>query len=157
MKIWKFPLRKSSGVNNTLRQSLSLQSFSVENLWEIETLQFKPGDHQRGSTTKTSTSSPSLCASLPASSSVSPWSPTTSYFRTPPGFLDSPRPTPLEIFLQGHMEVDRNGKWVLAEPTTETVSDWDEVISSCRITLFSDFPWKSNTWLSIRGFTCLNQ
>ena len=28
----------------------------------------------------------------------------------PPGFSDSPRPYPQEIFLQGHMEVDRNGK-----------------------------------------------
>ena len=51
MKIWKLTLRRSSGVNNTLRQSLSIQSFSVDNLWEIETLQLKPGDRQRGSTT----------------------------------------------------------------------------------------------------------
>ena len=28
----------------------------------------------------------------------------------PPGFPDSPRPYPQEIFLQGHMEADRNGK-----------------------------------------------
>ena len=44
-------------------------------------------------------------------------------------------------------------KWVLAEPTTDTVSAWDELISSCRITLFSDISWNSNTWLSIAGFT----
>ena len=59
-------------------------------------------------------------------------------------------------FLLGHMEVDRNGKRVLAEPTTDTASAWHEVISSCRITLFSDILWNSNTWLSIDGFTCLN-
>ena len=51
MKIWQLTLRRSSGVNNTLRQSLSIQSFSADNLWEIETLQLKPGDRQRGSTT----------------------------------------------------------------------------------------------------------
>ena len=48
-------------------------------------------------------------------------------------------------------------KWVLAEPTTDTVSAWDEVISSCRITFFSDILWNSNTWLSIDGITCLNR
>ena len=47
-------------------------------------------------------------------------------------------------------------KWILAEPTTDSVSAWDEVISSCRITLFSDIPWNSKTWLSIGGFTYLS-
>ena len=51
MKIWKLTLRRSSGVNNTLRQSLSLQSFSSENLWENGTLILKPGDRQRGRST----------------------------------------------------------------------------------------------------------
>ena len=59
-------------------------------------------------------------------------------------------------FLQGHMEVDRKSKRFLAGPTTDIASAWDEVISSCTITLFSDIPWNSNTWLSIDGFTCLN-
>ena len=63
-----------------------------------------------GAPQTTSTSSPSMCVSLPAFSSVSPWSPTTSYSRTPPGFPDFPRPSPQEISLQGHMEVDGNGK-----------------------------------------------
>ena len=47
-------------------------------------------------------------------------------------------------------------KWVLAEPTTDTVSAWNEVISSCRITFFSNILRNSNSWLSIGGFTCLN-
>ena len=48
-------------------------------------------------------------------------------------------------------------KWVLAEPKTDAVTAWDELISSCRIKLFSDIPWNSNTWLSIAGITCLNR
>ena len=63
-----------------------------------------------GAPKSTSTPSPSVCASFPASSSVSPWSPTTSSSRTPPGFPDSSRPSPQGISLQGQMEVDRNGK-----------------------------------------------
>ena len=63
-----------------------------------------------GAPQTTSTSSLSMCVSLPASSSVSPWSPTTSLSRTLPRFPDSPRPYPQEIFLQRHMEVDRIGK-----------------------------------------------
>ena len=51
LKIWKLTLRRSSGVNNTLRQSLSLQSFSSNNLKENEILGLKPRDRQRGSTT----------------------------------------------------------------------------------------------------------
>ena len=110
MKIWKLTLRRSSGVKNTLRQRQSLQSFSfgqflrkrnpATQTWKIA---------NAGAPQTTSTSSPSMCISLPASSSVSPWSPTTSYSRTSPGFPDSPRPYPQEIFLQGHMEADRNG------------------------------------------------
>ena len=51
-----------------------------------------------------------MSASLPASSSVSPWSSTTSCSRNPPGFPDSPRLSTQEMFLQGHMNVDRSGK-----------------------------------------------
>ena len=69
-----------------------------------------------GAPQKTSTSSPLMSASLPASSSVSPWSSTTSCSRNPPGFPDSVRPTTQEIFLQRHMEVDRNGKMSSGRP-----------------------------------------
>ena len=151
MKIWQFTLRSSSGANNTLRRSLSLQSFPSDNFWQNETMQLKPWDRHRGSTKNNiGTLTFDVCL-FPASSSVSPWSPSTSYSRSSPGFPDSPRPYPQTIFLQGHMEVDRNGKWVPAEPTTDTVSAWDEVISACRITVFSDIPWNSNTWLPIGG------
>ena len=79
MKIWKLTLRRSSGVNNTLRQNLSIQSSTSDNLWENETLQLKPGDRQRGSTKiNFDTLTFDFCL-FPASSSVSPWSPTTSY------------------------------------------------------------------------------
>ena len=81
-----------------------------ENLWENETLQLKPGDRQRGSTKNNIDPLTFDVCFFPAYSSVSPWSPTTSYSRTSPRFPDSPRPYPQEIFLQGHMEVDRNGK-----------------------------------------------
>ena len=81
-----------------------------ENPWENETLQLKPGDCQRGSTKNNIDTLTFDVCSFPASSSVSPWSPITSYSRTSPGFPDSPRSYPQEIFLQGHMEVDKNGK-----------------------------------------------
>ena len=81
-----------------------------ENLWENETLQLKPGDRQRGSTKNNIDTLTFDVCSFPASSSVSPWSPTTSFSRTSPRFPDSPRPYPQEFFLQGHMEVDKNGK-----------------------------------------------
>ena len=82
----------------------------LENLWGNETLQLQPGDRQRGSTKiNIDTLTFDVCL-FPASSSVSPWSPTTSYSRISPGFPDSPCSYPQKIFLQGHMEVDRNGK-----------------------------------------------
>ena len=62
-----------------------------------------------------------------------------------------------KFFFRGTWRLIEMAKWVLAEPTTDTVSAWDEVISSCRITFFLDIPWNSNTWLSIDGFTCLNR
>ena len=127
-----------------------------QNLWENETLQLKPGDRQRGSTKNNiDTLNFDVCL-FPASSSVSPWSPTTSFSRTSPGFPDSPRPSPQEISIQGHMEVERNGKMSSGRTYNWHSICLDEVISSCRITLFSDIPWNSNTWLSIDGFTCLN-
>ena len=61
-----------------------------------------------------------------------------------------------KFLFRGTWRLMEMAKWVLAEPTTDTASAWDEVMSSCRITLFSDIPWNSNTWLSIDGFTCLN-
>ena len=156
MKISKLTLRRSSGANNTLRRSLSLQSFPSDNFWENGTLQSKPGDRQRGSTKNNiDTLTFDVCL-FPASSSVSPWSPTTSYSRTSPRFPDSPCPYPQEIFFRGTWRLIEMATWVLAEPTTDTASAWDEVISSCRIALFSDIPWNSNTWLSFDGFTCLN-
>ena len=60
-----------------------------------------------------------------------------------------------KVFFRGTWRLIKMAKWVLAKPTTDTVSAWDEVISSRRIKLFSDIPWNSNTWLSIAGFTCL--
>ena len=151
MKIWKLTLRWSSGVNNNLRQGLSLQSFSSDNFWENETMQLKPGDRQRGSTTNNiDTLTFDVCL-LPASSSVSPWSPTTCYSWTSPGFPDSSRPYPQEILFRGTWRLIEMAKWVLAEPTTDKVSAWDEVISSCSVTLLSDFPSNSNSWLSISG------
>ena len=59
------------------------------------------------------------------------------------------------IFFRGTWSLLEMAKWVLAEPTTDSVSTSDEVISSCRITLFSHIPWNSKTWLSIASFTCL--
>ena len=70
---------------------------------------------------------------------------------------ESPCPYPQEFFFRGTWRLKEMAKWVLAEPTTDRVTAWDELKSSCRITLFSDIPWNSNTWLSIAGITCLNR
>ena len=94
----------------------------------------------------TLTPSPSMSAPVPASSSVSPWSSTTTCSRTP---------FPQQFCLQGHMEVDGNGKMSSGRTYNWLRICLYEVISSCRITFFSDIPWNSNTWLSIDGFTCL--
>ena len=128
-----------------------------ENFSENESLQLKPGNCLRGSTKNNIDTLIFDVCLFPASSSVSPWSPTTSFSRTSPGFPDSPRPPPQENFFRGLWRLIAMAKWLLAEPTTDTASAWDEVISSCRITLFSDILWNSNTWLSNDGFTCLNQ
>ena len=156
MKIWKLTLRRSSGVNNTLRQSLSLQSFCSENLWENGTPLLKPGDHQRGSTTKKRRHPHPRC--------VSP-SPHLHQFRhylqqqaIPELHLDS-----RTLFAHLHEKFLFRGTWrliemakiVLAEPTTDSVSAWDEVISSFRIALFWGIPWNSNNWLPVGGLTCL--
>ena len=61
-----------------------------------------------------------------------------------------------KFFFRDTWRLIEMAKWVLAEPTTDTASAWDEVISPCRITLFSDILWNSNTWLSNDGFTCSN-
>ena len=114
-------------------------------------------DRYRGSTTNNIDILTLDVCPFPTSSSVSPWSPTTSYFRNSPGFPDSPRPYPQEISFKGTWRLTEMAKWFLAGPTTDTATAWDELISSCRITLFSGIPWNSNTWLSIAGITCLNR
>ena len=108
MKIWKITLRRSSGVNNTLRQSLSLQSFSVDNLWEIETMQFKPGDRQRGSTTNNIETltldvcfPPRIFISFAIISNNKQFHPDS---RTLLAHIHK------KFFLPGHTKVDRNGK-----------------------------------------------
>ena len=156
MKIWKFTLRRSSGVNKTLRQSLSIQSSTSDNLWENETLQLKPGDRQRGSTTNNIdilTLDVCLLPRIFISFAMIPNSKLFQNFTRIPGFSS---PISTRIFLQGHMEVERNGKMNSGRTYNWHSICLDKVISSCRITFFSDIPWNSNTWLSIDGFTCLN-
>ena len=70
---------------------------------------------------------------------------------------DSPRPFLQNFIFKGKWRLMEMAKWFPAEPTTDSVSAWVKVISSCRITLFSDTPWKSKIWLSISGFTRLIQ
>ena len=122
-----------------------------ENLWENETLQLQPGDRQRGSTKKNiDTLTFDVCLS-----------PHLHQFRhdLQQQAIPELHPDSRTLLDQIHKKFSFKGtwrlikmaKWVLAEPTTDTVSAWDEVISSCMITLFSDIPWNSNTWLSIGG------
>ena len=127
-----------------------------ENLRENETLQLKPGDRQRGSTKNNiDTLTFDVCLF-----------PHLHQFRhdLQQQAIPELQPDPQtllahihkKIFFRGTWRLMEMAKWVLAEPTTDKASAWDEVISSCRITLFSHIPWNSNTCLSIDGFTCLN-
>ena len=156
MKIWKFTLRRSSGVKNTLRQSQSLQSFFPENLWENDTLQLKAGDRQCGSTTN-NIDILTLDVCLPPRIFISfAMISNNQLFQN---FTRIPRlssPISTRNCLLGHMEVDRNGKMISGRTYNWHSICLDEVISSGRITLFSDILWNSNTWLSIDGFTGLN-
>ena len=156
LKIWKLTLRKLSGANNTLRHSQSLQSFSSDNFTENGTLQLNPGDRQRGSTrnnidtlTLDACLTPRICIKV---AMISNNKLCQNSIRIPG--ISSPIST-RNFSFRGTWRLIEMAKWVLAEPTTDTVSAWDEVISSCRITRFSDIPWNSDTWLSIGGFTCL--
>ena len=151
MKIWKFTLRSSSGVKNTLRQNLSLQSFSRKISEKMKPCNSSPEIANAGAPQTTSTSSASMSA----------YSPHLHQFRHDLQQQAIPELHPDSRTLLAHIHkkfffrctwrLIEMAKWVLAESTTDTVSAWDEVISSCRITLFSDIPWTSNTWLSIGG------
>ena len=81
-----------------------------ENLWENETLQLKPGDCQRGSTTNNIdilTLDVCLLPRILISFAMISHNKLFQNFTRIPG-LSSPIST--RNFLQGHMEVDRNGK-----------------------------------------------
>ena len=155
MKNWKLTLRRSSGVKNTLRQSLSFQTFSSDNFWENETLQLKPGDSQRGSTTN-NIDILTLDVCLPPRifnkfAMIS----NNKLFQNSNWTLLAHIHN--NFFFRGTWKLMEMAKWVPAEPTIDSVSAWNKVISTCRITIFSDIPWNCKTWLSIGGFTCLNQ
>ena len=151
MKIWKLTLRKSSGVKNTLRQSQSLQSFSRKISEKMKHCNSNPETANAGAPKTTSTPSPSMSA----------LSPHLHQFRHDLQQQAIPELQPdsrtllahihKKCFFRGTWRLIKMAKWVLAEPTTDTISAGDEVISSCRITLFSDIPWNINTWLSIGG------
>ena len=157
MKIWKFTLRRSSGVDDTLRQSLSLQSFSRKISEKMKHCNWNPEIANAGAPKTTSTPSPSMSA----------FSPHLHQFRHDLQQQAFPELHPdsrtllahihKKFFFRGTWRLTEMAKWVLAEPTTDRVTAWDELISSCRITLFLDISWNSNTWLSIAGITCLNR
>ena len=75
---------------------------------KLEPCNSNPEIANAGAPKTTSTPSPSMCASFPASSSVSPWSPTKK--AVPELHPNFPCPSLQKHFIQGHMEVNRNGK-----------------------------------------------
>ena len=107
------------------------------NLWENVTLQLHSGDRQRGGTKNNIDTLTFDACLFPASSSVSPWSPTTSYSRTSPEFPDSPCPYPQKNFLHGHMEVDRKGKM-----SSGRTYNWHSICLR-----WSDLPMEDHTFL----------
>ena len=155
MKISKFTLRRSSGVKNTLRQICPSSPFPGKSLrkWNSAT---PTGDRQRRSTKNnidTLTFDVCLFPRISISFAMISNNKLFQNFTRIPGLS---LPISTRNFLQGHMEVDRNGKMSSGRTYKRHSICLDEVISSRRITLFSDILWNSNTWLSIDGFTCLN-
>ena len=157
MKIWKFTLRRSSGVKTHSDKVCPSSPFRGKSLrkWNhaTQTLRSQTREHQKQHR------HPHLRCLPP--------SPHLHQFRHDlqqqaiPELHPNSRTLLAHIhknfFFRGTWRLIQMAKWVLAEPTTDTVSAWDEVISSCRITFVSDIPWNSNTWLSIAGFTSLNR
>ena len=99
-----------------------------ENLWENETLQLKPGDCQRGSTTNNFDIitldvclPPRIFISFAMISNNKLFHPDS---RTILAHIHK------KFFFRGTWRLIEMAKWVLAEPTTDTVSAWGEVISS---------------------------
>ena len=129
--------------------------FFLDNLWEIETLQLKPGDRQRGSTTNNNgILTLDVCLLPRIFISFAMISNNKKLFqnsiRTLLAHLHK------NILIRGTWRLIEMTKWVLAEPTTDSESAWNKVISSCRIRFFSDSPWMNKNWLSIGGFTYLS-
>ena len=158
MKIWKLTLRKSSGVKNTLRQRQSLQSFSFGQFlrkWNPATKTWEIAN--AGAPRTTSTPSPSMSAHSPHLHQFRHDLQQQAFPELHPDSRTLLAHIHKKFFFRGTWRLIELAKWVLAEPTTDTVTAWDELISSFRITLFSDIPWNSNTWLSIAGITCLNR
>ena len=126
--------------------------FFPKNFWENETLQLKPIDHQRGSTTK-NVDILTLDVCLPPRIFISfAMIFNNKLFRNCTRILLAHLHNTL--LFKGTWRLMKMAKWVLAERTTNSVSASDKMISSCRITLFSDILWNSDTWLSNGGFTC---
>ena len=124
MKIWKFILRKSSGVKNTLRQNLSLQLFFRKISEKMKPCNSNPEIANAGAPRTTSTPSPSMSA----------YSPHLHQFRHDLQQQAFPELHPDSRILLAHLHkkflfwgtwsLIEMAKWVLAEPTTDTVSAW---------------------------------
>ena len=117
-----------------------------------EKLGFKPGDRQRGSTTNNiDILTLDVCLPSRIFSSFAMIS-NNKLFRNSTRILLNHIHN--SFLFRGTWRIEM-AKWVPAQPTTDSVSVSDKVISSCRITFFSDVPWNSKTSLSVGGFTCL--
>ena len=109
MKIWKFTLRRSRGVKNTRRQSQSLQSFSRKTSEKMKPCNSSPVIANAGAPRTTSTPSPSMSA---FSAHLPQFRHDLQQQAFPELHLDSRISLLIStrIILQGHMEVNRNGK-----------------------------------------------
>ena len=117
-------LWRSSGVKNTLRQNLSLQSFSRKISEKMKPCNSNPEIANAGASRTTSTPSPSMSA----------FSPHLHEFRHDleqqaiPELHSDPWTLPVHLhnkfFFRGTWRLIEMAKWVLAEPTTDTVSAW---------------------------------
>ena len=144
---FKTHIAETSGFNNALIQTLSLRSFPSDDLWESETLGLKPRYRQRRSTfNNIDIIIFDVCL-------------------RPRFFITYATISKNKLFRKSSSPLSRttfssgaHGGWlemavsVPAVTTTDSLSIWDELIASNRITLFSEFPKNNKSWLSCGGF-----
>ena len=124
MKIWKFTLRRSSGVKNTLRINLSLHSFPRKISEKMKPCNSNPEIANAGAPRTISTPSPSMSAYSPHLHQFRHDLQQQAFPELHPGSRILLAHLHKKLLFKGTWRLKEMAKWVLAEPTTDTVSAW---------------------------------